>query len=215
MTRKTQIILIRLAFLILFMAVIASGKMVLWLALFALTLPAAILFGRLYCGYACPMNTVMVAADALVRKSNGKRREAAAWLKQSWIPWLILAVSVAVLLGSKRLLRVNVPLLPFFVLLSFVLTLFFKPEVFHHFICPFGALQRLFGRWSMRSHHVQADACIGCKRCEKVCPNLAVRVDAQTRKAVIRPPDCLQCQNCVQVCPTKAIAYRRVENGSH
>jgi Pyruvate/2-oxoacid:ferredoxin oxidoreductase delta subunit len=160
------------------------------------------------------MNTVMVAADALVASRTETARGSS--LAEAVLDsWLILAVSVAVLLGSKRLLRVNVPLLPFFVLLSFVLTLFFKPEVFHHAICPFGALQRLFGRWSMRSHHVQADACIGCKRCEKVCPNLAVRVDAQTRKAVIRPPDCLQCQNCVQVCPTKAIAYQRVENGSH
>ncbi|NLO35143.1 MAG: 4Fe-4S binding protein [Clostridiaceae bacterium] len=211
MSRKTQITLIRLVFLILFLAVIISGKMVLWLVLFALTLPAAILFGRLYCGYACPMNTVMVAADALVRKSSGKRREAPAWLKQTWIPWLILALSIPILLGGKRLLQINIPLLPFFVLLSFVLTLFFKPEVFHHFICPFGALQRLFGRWSMRSHLVQADLCIGCKKCEKVCPNLAVRVDDQTRKANIRPADCLQCQNCVQVCPTHAIAYQRIK----
>jgi Pyruvate/2-oxoacid:ferredoxin oxidoreductase delta subunit len=101
------------------------------------------------------------------------------------------------------------PLLPFFVILSFVITLFYKPEVFHNFICPFGAMQKLFGRWSMRSHTVTPAACIGCRKCEKVCPALAVVVSSETKKATIDLAVCLQCQNCSLVCPTRAIAWQK------
>jgi polyferredoxin len=211
MKRKTQINLVRIAFLVLFLGVIASGKMVLWLLLFAITLPLAIFFGRIYCGYVCPMHTVMIAADGLVTHGNKpkNRRSAPKWLQHAAIPWLLLAVSVAALLGSRRLLQINLPLLPFFVILAFVVTLFYKPEVFHNFICPFGAMQKLFGRWSKRSHTVTPAACIGCHKCEKVCPALAVVVSAETKKATIDRAACLQCQNCSLVCPTRAIAWQK------
>jgi len=211
MTRQTQLNLIRIAFLVLFLAVIVSGKMVLWLLIFALTLPVAILFGRIYCGYICPMNTVMLAADKLANlgKKPHRRRSAPRWLQQAAIPWLMLLLTVATLLLARRLLHIELPILPFLVILSFVITLFYKPEVFHNFICPFGALQKLFGRWSLRSHRVTPSACIGCRKCEKVCPALAVAVSAETKKAVIDPSLCHQCQNCSLVCPTKAISWRK------
>lgn len=42
---------IRMLFLALFLFLVLNGKMMLWLALFAISLVGALLFGRVYCGY--------------------------------------------------------------------------------------------------------------------------------------------------------------------
>lgn len=211
MKRKSIITLVRILFLVLFTLTIISGKMILWLVLFGVSLPLALIWGRLYCGYACPMNTVMIVSDKIAKKMGGNatRRDVPRWLSSRFLPWVLLAISIITLLLGRRVLKTNIPLLPAFVFLSFIITLFYKPEVFHNYICPFGAMQNVFGRFALRSQTVNAASCIGCKKCEEVCPSLAVKVSSDTRRASIYPGDCLQCQNCTQVCPTKAIAFGR------
>lgn len=59
---KYAVTIIRL-FLSAFLFVLANGRMMLWLGLFGVSLLAALVFGRIYCGYVCPMNTVMIPAD--------------------------------------------------------------------------------------------------------------------------------------------------------
>ena len=60
--------IIRGIFLIGFLLLIANGKMMLWLGVFAISLLVAMFFGRLYCGYACPMNTVMIGVEWISKK---------------------------------------------------------------------------------------------------------------------------------------------------
>lgn len=48
------------------------------------------------------------------------------------------------------------------------------------------------------------DACIGCGKCVKVCPQNAVDKGAP-KPYVIRQNNCLQCGNCFENCPAEAI----------
>lgn len=48
---KHVITAIRILFLAVFVVLVANGKMMLWLALYAVSLLLALLFGRVYCGY--------------------------------------------------------------------------------------------------------------------------------------------------------------------
>ena len=48
---KSLTTVIRVLFLILFLLLVWKGKMMLWLALFAVSLGLALFFGRVYCGY--------------------------------------------------------------------------------------------------------------------------------------------------------------------
>lgn len=48
--------------------------------------------------------------------------------------------------------------------------------------------------------------CIGCKSCEKVCPQKCI--DFDRIPAVIRQENCLHCGNCFAVCLQKAAARR-------
>ena len=201
--------IIRILFLALFIFLLANGKVLLWLALFAVSLVAALIFGRVYCGYACPMNTLMIPIEWLSKKLKIQTAVAPKWLKNGYFTWITLGISVAVMLLSKRLLHVDLPILPFWLVMSILITLRYKPAVFHNLICPFGALQRSFGRFARLSEKVDKDACVGCKLCEKACPSNAIVVSSEDKKAVINTALCHQCIKCQQVCPKDAIHYSK------
>ena len=201
--------IIRILFLALFIFLLANGKVLLWLALFAVSLVAALIFGRVYCGYACPMNTLMIPIEWLSKKLKLQTADTPKWLKNGYFTWITLGISVAVMLLSKRLLHVDLPILPFWLVMSILITLRYKPAVFHNLICPFGALQRSFGRFARLSEKVDKDACVGCKLCEKACPSNAILVSSEDKKAMIKTELCHQCTNCRQVCPKDAIHYSK------
>ena len=201
--------IIRILFLALFIFLLANGKVLLWLALFAVSLVAALIFGRVYCGYACPMNTLMIPIEWLSKKLKLQTADTPKWLKNGYFTWITVGISVAVMLLSKRLLHVDLPILPFWLVMSILITLRYKPAVFHNLICPFGALQRTFGRFARLSEKVDKDACVGCKLCEKACPSNAILVSSEDKKAMIKTELCHQCTNCRQVCPKDAIHYSK------
>lgn len=205
--------IIRLLFLALFIFLMANGKVVLWLALFGVSLIIALIFGRVYCGYACPMNTLMIPIEWLSKKLKIQTAVAPKWLKNGYFTWITLGISVAVMLLSKRLLHIDLPILPFWLVVSVLVTLRYKPEVFHNLICPFGALQRTFGRFARMSEKVDISACVGCRLCERVCPSGAIAVSGPDKKAIINVSLCHQCTNCRQTCPKEAIRYTGVKKG--
>lgn len=183
----------------------------LWLALFGISLLAALFFGRVYCGYVCPMNTLMIPTEWLSKKLKWQSEKTPKWLASGWLPWGALVVSVAVMLLSKRLLNKNIPVLIVWLVLSVLITLRYRPAVFHNLICPFGAPQKLFGKPALLSKRVCKQECIGCKLCEKVCPSEAIEVREADKKAEIDSGFCLQCSNCQAVCPKNAIHYSKRE----
>lgn len=200
---------IRILFFALFIFLILNGKMMLWLALFAVSLIAALIFGRVYCCYACPMNTLMVPTEWLSKKLKFQTAKTPKWLSSGKFAWLSLVISIAFTIFDRKVLHKNLPILLIWLAASVLITLRYKQSIFHNLVCPFGVLQKVFGKFALLSKRVNKQGCIGCKICEKVCPTEAIIVYPEDKKAGINTTLCLQCTNCQQVCPKNTIHYSK------
>jgi polyferredoxin len=199
--------LVQILFLILFFAVVLKGNMMLWLGLFAVSLVSALFFGRFYCGYICPMNTVMGVTESIAQKSGWQTKNVPKFLQSKVLPWVILVIMVFTMIMSKKVLHKNVPILLVLLVVSIIITLRYEQWVFHNHICPFGALLGVTGGFAKNSTKVDQDKCIGCKLCQGICPSKAIKVDDGSKKAFITTSLCHQCQACTKICPKEAIHY--------
>lgn len=199
---------IRLVFLGLFFYLIFTGKMMLWLILFGTSLILAPIFGRFYCGYMCPMNTLMIPVEKMSKKLKIQTDKTPNWLASGYLGWLFLVISIALMIISKKIIHKNIPILLIWLGIAVLVTLRYKPEVFHNYICPFGVLQKTFGRFTLLGNRIDDDKCINCKFCTKNCPTNAINVNGN--KLTINIKNCIECNNCKTLCPKNAIEYKKL-----
>lgn len=205
--KRLQINAIRILFLGLFIFIMIKGRPVLWLGIFGASLVAALLFGRIFCGWICPMNTLMIPTETLAGKLGVKLKGTPKSLESGWLAWVLLAGFVAAMVIVKKTMGVQIPVLLYLLVIAVLAALRYKPEVFHNKICPFGALQSLTGRFARFSRKVDTDKCVGCKLCEAACPSTSIVVAEDTHKAAIDSRLCHQCYNCSLICPKEAVYY--------
>ena len=125
-----------------------------------------------FCKYLCPQG-VLEGAIPLALVNSGIR--AALGGLFTWKLCILLAVAV-------------------------LSVLFYRP--FCKWLCPLGAFYALFNKVSLLQMKVDANACISCGKCVKVC---SMDVD------VTKTPDhaeCIRCGKCVLACPTGAVRFR-------
>ncbi|MHA1265337.1 MAG: 4Fe-4S binding protein [Candidatus Helarchaeota archaeon] len=80
--------------------------------------------------------------------------------------------------------------------------------------CPFNALELKINavKYEVESYEAEAAilrdikvheaTCLGCKRCEEVCPRKAISLDGKIK---VTSSDCTLCGSCENACPTKAL----------
>lgn len=139
-----------------------------------LLLPALVLndygYGETwFCKYLCPVGTLEAGLPLLWK--NASLRASLSWLF-GWKSCLLLIFLIAS-------------------------TLIHRP--FCRYVCPLGAFYGLFHQVGLHQMRLDKEKCIGCGKCEAVCP---MGVACQTK---IKSAECIHCGECQKVCPTKAI----------
>lgn len=123
-----------------------------------------------FCQYLCPAGTLEGGVPLLL--ANPALRELAGALF-SWKALVLAAVILASIL---------------------------IPRPFCRYLCPLGAFYGLFNRFSFFRMELEHASCVGCGKCETVCP-MAVEVTKKLQNSA----ECIRCGLCRDVCPTGAI----------
>jgi len=87
-----------------------------------------------------------------------------------------------------------------------VLLFVFGRKAWCRYLCPIGALLKIFSAAKIGGVRLVNDECIGCGKCNRVCD---MQVDVMGNLNVngeVSSSDCIVCLKCTDVCPTDAIA---------
>lgn len=183
----------------------------------------AMIGGRVYCAWVCPVNPVTDAAAWLSRrlglpKGWQPRRELRLWI-------LGMTLLVAAATGTVAWEAVNpVSLLHrglifglgfawSVVLAVFLFDLFVSRRGWCGHVCPVGAFYGLVGSLSLlRVSARDRRRCDDCMDCFQVCPEPQVITPAlkgapMGAGPVILSPDCSNCGRCIDVCPRDVFRF--------
>lgn len=164
-----------------------------------------LVFGRVYCGWAC---WTAMALDLLpYRVSKGRRR--GLW---RWLPYAHLAASVAlvgILVLGFRYAPGPAGAVAWFLggtalyyVIGVGLAVALKDNrAFCKYACPAGLLAKPAARYSLLKISGDPAKCNGHAECVAVCP-MDIRIIDYTRLHLrVLSSDCILCQSCLNVCP--------------
>ena len=197
--------------------------------LFVLAL--SLVLGRSFCGWVCPLGTLMDLVQPLAfwhrRKTPIKSH--AAGRGNNRLRYLILTLVLGGALLSIKLLGLLDPLiifsraatagivnllgsrqaferggLSYFSLLFIAILLLeaWQPRFWCHHLCPQGALLSLVSRFSLLNRRV-SPACSNCSLCRRACPMNAIPGDEHDTDY----SDCTFCLECESACPVNGISF--------
>ncbi len=192
--------------------------------LWSLLIPVAVtvLLGRVFCGWICPMNTLLEVVDKcrrLLRIAEIHEHDVKFSLKNKY---LILAVVLGLvgvtgvpfvaLFYPPAVMSREVHLFVFgstvgigaYVLLAIcAIELFVSKRWWCRYICPGGALYSLLGRFRVVRVERDENKCVQCGECVRVC-----QFDLRPMLVQITGMECTNCGSCVKACNDDALRFR-------
>lgn len=180
-------------------------------------LVVALLFGPLFCGYICPLGSYQEWISKLGRRLFPKKfdhlipRRLDKVLRHLRYAVLALVLYQTAIIGKLVFQEVDpyYALFNFFtsevafssiaILLAVTLLSLFTERPWCKYLCPYGALLGLFNLIRIFPVRRNASTCIGCKKCDKICP---MQIEVSKGEAV-RNPQCISCHLCTSgsACP--------------
>lgn len=183
----------------------------------------AVLGGRLYCSWVCPVNMVTDAAGWLrdrlgIKGSVHLSRQTRYWilgmtLLGSALSGVVFWELINPVSMLHRGLIFGLGAAWTVVIAVFFFDLFVMSRGWCGHLCPVGAFYSLLGRWSpMRVAARQREACNDCMDCFEVCPEPqvirpALKGGARGIGPVILAANCTNCGRCIDVCSKEVFTF--------
>jgi len=183
----------------------------------------ALVGGRVYCAWVCPINIVTDAAHWLSARFDIPKGWQPKRTLRHWILAMTLAASAVTGMIAWELvnpitvlyrgLLYGVGLAWAAVLALFLFDLFVSRRGWCGHVCPVGVFYGLVGRFALlRVNAVNRADCDDCMDCFAVCPEPHVITPAlkgvgESAKSVILSQDCSNCGRCIDVCDRKVFQF--------
>lgn len=198
----------------------APSAMVLFVSVAAITL----LFGRVFCGWICPLGTIGELTARGARKLGIRARELPPsvdrplkWLKyvilavilyftwtlgtlawrpwDPWVSWMHLSAGWDEIVSS-----------PWGYVVLFLLVIgagVFIERFWCRYLCPLGAALGIAQKFSLTKITRSEETCITCGKCNKACPMGLEPLSVER----VTDPDCISCGRCVEACPVEKTLF--------
>jgi polyferredoxin len=88
-----------------------------------------------------------------------------------------------------------------------VLLYFFGRHAWCRYLCPIGALLKIFNRLGIGKVRLVNEECSGCGKCNRVCEMQVDVLGNLKSHGQINSSDCVRCLKCTDECPMCAIAF--------
>lgn len=194
----------QILFLALFILMFFVGKVQLWMGLLLIGIAASLMLGRIFCGWICPINTVMRGVTRVKKLLHIKSLKIPGFIKKPWVRFVLLGLFLGAFVFSMVTGK-KLPVLPVIFVLGILLTFLFPEELWHRYLCPLGTILSFPASVAKHSMLIDAEKCNNCGACVRVCPAKSIVKD---EKHSIIKKDCLVCLDCSVKCKQQAISYQ-------
>jgi len=211
---------------------LARGVLNAGFVFWTLVIVSVLLFGRAFCGWFCWFGSYLDLVEWSISDKLKVKLPRTTPLYLAAIPFTALFAKVygALLInwlnkGIPTVIAFNLAdtepwggqqtglsILITAVLYGPILLYFFGKHAWCRYLCPIGALLKIFNRFGLGKVRLVKDACNGCGKCNRVC-DMQVDVLGNLRDhGQVNSPDCIRCLKCTDECPTGAIAFGMRQN---
>jgi ferredoxin-type protein NapH len=188
-----------------------------------ITLFYAILGGRLFCSWVCPLNIVTDFASYLRKRFKIKtlisKKDSEKYRKLRYYV-LLLGLVLSMIFGQAAFELFN-PISMLhrtiifgfgfginIVAIVFLADLFIMPHMWCGHLCPVGAMYVGVGKFSLLKIYHTKENCTNCMKCKKVCPEVQVLGIIGEESNIIKSSACTDCARCIDVCDDDALRFK-------
>ncbi|MDD2231051.1 MAG: 4Fe-4S binding protein [Candidatus Cloacimonetes bacterium] len=174
-------------------------------------------YGRVFCGYVCPLGTFQEAIFTLRSTKYRRQHKVSFFYEQRFarLKYLIMLITMLLsifgigyiyirfcpIYGISMLPKIAIP--GFIVFLLIAIASFFLERFWCRYLCPYAALLNIF-QWlgnmlgiKRKKIRRNLERCIDCGICVQNCPmNLNI-----TEYEYVHSLDCIHCKICADKCP--------------
>ena len=178
------------------------------------------LIGRFYCAVVCPMgifqDVFTWAHKVLFPKRKFRYRKPQNWLRYTvlvlFVVLMVLGLgSIASLVApysayARMVTNIHGSGLVHWVAIATLCCVgvmsFCWGRLWCNTVCPVGSLLSLVSRYRLFGIRIDADKCVGCRKCERGCKAMCIDIDNKT----VDHSRCVDCWNCLGECKVGAIS---------
>lgn len=183
------------------------------IAIICMVAPVSVAFykGRFWCGNFCPRGSFY---DHVLAKISPKKSIPpifkSSGLRVFMVLFIITVFSIQIYATWGDLYAMGtvfVRLILITTLVGIILGIFYNQRTWCAF-CPMGTLASWISSSKKNMTLMVSDACVKCKRCEKVCPMQLKPYTAKGKAEGFDHSDYLKCGRCVANCPKNALKFK-------
>ncbi len=179
----------------------------------------AVVGGRVFCSWVCPMNAVTDLANRLGRCLKTGKTIRRLFGRQARFFLLGLALILSAVLGVaafevispigmlQRGLVFGMGAGWLAVAAVFLFDLMIQRNGFCGHLCPLGAFYALVGRTALIRIDHDHEKCTQCMDCLKVCPENQILALVGRASGSVLDGVCTNCGRCIEVCPDAALSF--------